>query len=159
MEAGFMEQFHTFSDPGRDPRERVITIAYYALCKIQDVKAGDDAAKARWFSLDDIPQLAFDHDSILRYAVSVLRERIHFRPIGFDLLPEKFTMKELQLLYEAILSIKFDRSNFAKKMNKLNILNMLDETVWPTAKREAHLYSFNKERYDEMKHKGFQLEF
>ena len=159
MEADFMEQFHTFSDPQRDPRERVITIAYYALCKIRDVKGGDDAAKARWFALDEIPQLAFDHDRILRYAISILRERIHFRPIGFDLLPEKFTMKELQALYEAILNVKFDRSNFAKKMNSLNILTKLDETIWPTAKREAHLYSFNKGRYNEMKQKGFRLEF
>ena len=159
MEADFMEQFHTFSDPQRDPCERVITIAYYALCKIRDVKGGDDAAKARWFALDEIPQLAFDHDRILRYAISILRERIHFRPIGFDLLPEKFTMKELQALYEAILNVKFDRSNFAKKMNSLNILTKLDETIWPTAKREAHLYSFNKGRYNEMKQKGFRLEF
>lgn len=159
MEADFMEQFHTFSDPQRDPRERVITIAYYALCKIRDVKGGDDAAKARWFALDEIPQLAFDHDRILRCAISILRERIHFRPIGFDLLPEKFTMKELQALYEAILNVKFDRSNFAKKMNSLNILTMLDETIWPTAKREAHLYSFNKGSYNEMKQKGFRLEF
>ena len=109
--------------------------------------------------MDEIPQLAFDHDRILRYAISILRERIHFRPIGFDLLPEKFTMKEPQALYEAILNVKFDRSNFAKKMNSLNILTKLDETIWPTAKREAHLYSFNKGRYNEMKQKGFRLEF
>ncbi|MCM1312521.1 MAG: NUDIX hydrolase [Bacteroides sp.] len=159
MEADFMEQFHTFSDPSRDPRERVITIAYYALCKIQKVKGGDDAAKARWFGLDEIPQLAFDHDRILRHAISVLRERIHFRPIGFDLLPAKFTMKELQSLYEAILNVKFDRANFTKKMNTLNILTMLDETVKPTPKREAHLYCFNEEGYNEMKKKGFRLEF
>ena len=159
MDVDFIEQFHTFSDPHRDPRERVITIAYYALCKIQDVKAGDDAAKAKWFALDEIPQLAFDHDRILRYAISVLRERIHFRPIGFDLLPEKFIMKELQSLYEAILDVRFDRSNFAKKMISLNILTMLDETVWPTTKRQAHLYRFNEESYNEMKRKGFRLEF
>lgn len=115
MKAEYMEQFHAFTDPDRDPRERVITIAYYALCKIQEVKGGDDAAKAQWFSIDEIPQLAFDHDRILRHALSVLRERLHFRPIGFDLLPEKFTMKELQSLYEAILNVKFDRANFAKR--------------------------------------------
>ena len=159
MNADFIEQFYTFSEPHRDPRERVITIAYYALCKIQTVKGGDDAAKAKWFTLDEIPQLAFDHDRIFRYAISVLRERIHFRPIGFDLLPEKFTMKELQSLYEAILDVRFDRSNFAKKMISLNILTMLDETVWPTAKRQAHLYRFNEESYNEMKRKGFRLEF
>ena len=159
FEANFLEQFHTYSDPQRDPRERVITIVYYALCKMKEVKGSDDAAKAKRFGFDEIPPLAFDHDMILRNAISVLRERIHFCPIGFDLLPEKFTMKELQSLYEAILDVKFDRSNFAKKMNSLNILTMLDETVWPTAKREAHLYSFNKDSYNEMKTRGFRLEF
>ncbi len=159
MKADFMEQFHTFSDPERDPRGRVITIAYYALCKIQEVKGGDDAAKAQWFALEDIPQLAFDHDLLLRNAIKVLRERIHFQPIGFDLLPAKFTMKELQSLYESILDVKFDRANFAKKMLHADLLIKLDETVWPTAKRQANLYSFNIESYNELKQRGFRLEF
>ena len=93
LTGAYIEQFHTFTDPKRDPRERVITIAYFALVRIQDVKGGDDAAKAQWFALDEIPQLAFDHDMILRMAQSRLRERIHFQPIGFELMPEKFTMK------------------------------------------------------------------
>ncbi len=155
----YLEQFHTFTDPDRDPRERVITIAYYALCKLQDVQGGDDASKAQWFSMDNIPQLAFDHDSILRMALIRLREQIHFRPIGFDLLPKKFTMKELQLLYEAILDVRFDRANFSKKMLHFNLLTKLDESVWPTAKREAFLYSFNEDSYNELKKKGFKLEF
>lgn len=159
MVAEYMEQFHAFTEPNRDPRERVITIAYYALCKIQTVRGGDDAVKAQWFDIEDIPQLAFDHDRILRHALSALRERLHFRPIGFDLLPEKFTMKELQLLYEAILDVKFDRANFAKKMLHFDLLVKLDETVWPTPKRKANLYSFNKESYEELKHNGFKLEF
>lgn len=154
-----IEQFHTFSDPKRDPRERVITVAFFALCKIEEVRGGDDAAKAQWFSLDEIPQLAFDHDKMLRYAMRVLREQIHFQPIGFDLLPEKFTMKQLQMLYEALLDVKFDRANFAKKMLHLDILTKLDEGVWPTSKREAKLYKFNKESYNELKEKGFRLEF
>lgn len=159
LEGAYMEQFHTFSAPERDPRERVITIAYYALVKIQEVKGGDDAASARWFPLDEIPSLAFDHDYILRMATQRLRERIHFQPIGFELLPEKFTLKELQLLYEAILGINFDRRNFAKKMMHLEILTDLEETVWPTPKREAKLYKFNAEKYEELKRKGFRLEF
>lgn len=114
MTATYLEQFHCFSSPNRDPRERVISIAFLALVKTEEVKGGDDAAKAQWFSMDEIPQLAFDHESILRMAMSKLRERIHFQPIGFDLLPEKFTLKELQLLYEAILGVHFDRRNFAK---------------------------------------------
>lgn len=159
LTGAYIEQFHTFSDPNRDPRERVITVAYYALVRKQEVKAGDDAAKAEWFSLDQVPQLAFDHDRILRKAMMCLRERIHFEPIGFELLPEKFTLRELQHLYEAILGVRFDRSNFAKKMLHFNILKQLDETVWPTPKREAYLYSFNENSYNELKQKGFRLEF
>lgn len=159
LENAYIEQFNTYSEPGRDPRERVITIAHYALVRIQEVKGGDDAAKAQWFPIDEVPQLAFDHDKILRDAMRKLRERIHFEPIGFELLPEKFTMRELQILYESILGVKFDRRNFAKKMMHYELLNQLDETVRPTAKRDALLYSFNKDNYDLFKKKGFQLEF
>lgn len=159
LTGAYIEQFHTYTDPNRDPRERVITIAYYALVHIQEVKGGDDAAKAQWFALDEVPQLAFDHDRILRDAMRQIRERIHFEPIGFELLPEKFTMKELQSLYEAILDIKFDRRNFAKKMLHFELLTDLDETANPSAKREAKLFSFNKQNYNELKKKGFQLEF
>ena len=159
LENAYIEQFNTYSEPGRDPRERVITIAHYALVRIQEVKGGDDAAKAQWFPIDKVPQLAFDHDKILRDAMRKLRERIHFEPIGFELLPEKFTMRELQILYESILGVKFDRRNFAKKMMHYELLNQLDETVRPTAKRDALLYSFNKENYELFKKKGFQLEF
>ena len=159
LENAYIEQFNTYSDPWLDPRERVITIAHYALVRIQEVKGGDDAAKALWFPIDKVPQLAFDHDKILRDAMRKLRERIHFEPIGFELLPEKFTMKELQILYESILGVKFDRRNFAKKMMHYELLNQLDETVRPTAKRDALLYSFNKENYELFKKKGFQLEF
>lgn len=159
LENAYIEQFNTYSDPWRDPRERVITIAHYALVRKQEVKGGDDAAKAQWFPIDKVPQLAFDHDKILRDAMRKLRERIHFEPIGFELLPEKFTMKELQILYESILGVKFDRRNFAKKMMHYELLNQLDETVRPTAKRDALLYSFNKDNYELFKKKGFQLEF
>lgn len=159
LTCAYIEQFHTFTNPDRDPRERVITIAYYALVKIQEVKGGDDAARAKWFSLDEVPQLAFDHDMILREAMSRLRERIHFKPVGFELLPEKFTMKQLQTLYEAILDVKFDRRNFAKKMLHYDLVIQLDERAWPTSRREAYLFSFNKENYNQFKKKGFQLEF
>ncbi len=86
-------------------------------------------------------QLAFDHDVILRDALSRLRERIHFHSVGYDLLPEKFTMKELQSLHEAILDVRFDRRNFAKTMLHLDILTQLDETVWPTTKRDTYCLS------------------
>lgn len=159
LKGTYVQQFHTYSAPNRDPRERVITVAFFALVRIQEVEAGDDANKAQWFAIDEVPQLAFDHDVILRDALKRLRERIHFQPIGFELLPEKFTMRQLQNLYEAILDVHFDRGNFSKKMLHFNILTPLDETVRPTPKREAHLYRFNKESYDELKQKGFRLEF
>lgn len=159
LKGTYVQQFHTYSDPNRDPRERVITVAFFALVRIQEVEAGDDANKAQWFAIDEVPQLAFDHDVILRDALKRLRERIHFQPIGFELLPEKFTMRQLQNLYEAILDVHFDRGNFSKKMLHFNILTPLDETVRPTPKREARLYRFNKESYDDLKQKGFRLEF
>ena len=159
LSAGYMEQLHTYSAPGRDSRERVITIAYLALVRISEVKGGDDAAEAQWFPIDKVPHLAFDHDLILLDALTRLRERIHFHPIGYDLLPEKFTLKQLQSLYESVLGIRFDRRNFAKKMLHLDILTQLDETVWPTPKREANLYRFNLEKYNELKRRGFRLEF
>lgn len=160
LENAYIKQFHAFSDPHRDPRERVITLAYLALVQIQDVKAGDDAAKAQWFDIDSVPSLAFDHDKILREALSELRRQIHFEPIGFELLPEKFSMKSLQHLYEAILGVRFDRRNFYNKMLHLGILNQVEgETIRESQKRDAFLYTFNKDSYDEMKKKGFRLEF
>lgn len=159
LSTGYMEQLQTYSSPDRDPRERVITIAYLALVKISEVKGGDDATEAQWFPIDNVPHLAFDHDVILRDALIRLRERIHFHPVGYELLPEKFTLKQLQSLYEAVLGIRFDRRNFAKKMLHLDILKQLEETVWPTPKREAKLFTFNIENYNELKRRGFRLEF
>ena len=159
LEGAYIRQFHTFSAPQRDPRERVITIAYYALVRMQEVKGGDDASDARWFALDEVPPLAFDHDQILRKAEKTLRQQIHFEPVGFELLPEKFTIKQLQNLYEAILDMRFDRRNFYNKMRRLGMLELTGDTANPSQRREANLFSFNAEKYAEPKSKGFQLEF
>ncbi len=123
----YLKQFRTFTDVHRDPRERVISIAFYALAKKSDVKGGDDAAQAQWFALNEVPRLAFDHDYILRKAMEKIREDIHFEPIGFGLLGEEFTMSELQRLYEAILGVHFDRRNFHKKMLQTGIIEEIDE--------------------------------
>lgn len=155
----FIEQFHTFSEPGRDPRGRVITIAHYALVKIQEVEGGDDAAQARWFPIGEVPPLAFDHDRILRMAMSRLKEKIHFEPVGFELLPDVFTMPQLQNLYEAILEVHFDRRNFASKMLKLGILEDTGDRPAGASSRIPVSYRFNKEKYNELKAKGFRLEF
>ena len=129
----YIKQFHTYTDPQRDPRER--------------------------FALDQIPTLAFDHDRILRDATAELRKQIHFEPIGFELLPEKFTMSQLQHLYEVILGVKFDRRNFSSKMLKLGLLTELEERVPLVNKKVAFLYRFNHKSYAELKEKGFRLEF
>ena len=157
LKDAYIRQFHTFTAPQRDPRERVITIAYYALVRIQEVKGEDDAIDARWFTLERIPQLAFDHDQILQTAIQTLRRQIHFEPIGFELLPEVFTLMELQNLYEAILDVRFDHRDFYDKMNKLGILEQINETVHPTQKNEAKLFRFNKAKYEELKNEGFKL--
>jgi len=159
LQSTTVEQFHTFTSVDRDPRERVITIAHYALVRLSEVRGGDDAAKAEWFALDEIPCLAFDHDRILRMATGRLKERICFEPIGFELLPEIFTMPELQNLYEAILEVKFDRRNFYNKMLKLGILTEAEERPKNTSRRIPCKYRFNAAKYKELKQKGFRLEF
>ena len=122
-----IRQLGVFSGVHRDPRERIVSIAFYALARHSEVKGGDDAAKAKWWSINDIPQLAFDHDYILRQAMSRLRQDIHFEPVGFGLLDEKFTIADLQRLYESILGVHFDRRNFYSKMLKTGILQEVDE--------------------------------
>ena len=159
LTACYLEQFGSFSDVYRDPRERVVTIAYFALVKKSEVQGGDDARCAQWFSIDKVPPLAFDHDHILSVALRKLKEKIHFEPIGFELLPEVFTMPQLQDLYESILGIKFDRRNFASKMLKLGILDIAGERPKDAGPRIPVQYRFNKDNYDKMKSKGFRLEF
>ena len=159
LKATSVEQFHTFSDVNRDPRERVITVAHYALVRLEEVKGGDDARSTQWFAMNEIPSLAFDHDRILRIAVNRLKERICFEPIGFELLPEIFTMSALQNLYEAILEMKFDRRNFYNKMLKLGILSEAEERPKNASRRTPIKYRFNAKKYAELKQKGFRLEF
>lgn len=152
----YIRQFHTFSAVNRDPRERVISIAYYALVRISEVKGGDDAAKAQWFPLDSVPPLAFDHDMMLRMAIKELRRQIHFEPIGLELLPEKFTMTQLRHLYEAILNKKCNHRHFSTEMLKTGLLTQLNETKVANNKATS-LYKFNKENYNQMTKNGFHL--
>lgn len=168
----YLKQFGTFTAVNRDPRERVITIAFYALARKSDVQGGDDAAKAQWFPIEEVPPLAFDHDYILRKATEQLKKDIHFEPIGFGLLDEQFTMPELQRLYESILGVHFDRRNFYKKMLQTGILEEAETTDESDSqaseqscceeprRRKGTKFSFNKERYERLKEdKSFRLEF
>ncbi len=159
FEAASIRQFGTFTAVDRDPRERVITIAYMALVRKGGVRGGDDAADARWFPVSDVPALAFDHDRILRIALDRLKEEIHFHPVGFELLPEVFTLPQLQALYEAILGVRFDRRNFAAKMLKLGILTPTGDRPADAARRIPQTYRFNPQKYGELKQSGFRLEF
>lgn len=123
----YLQQFGCFSTVNRDPRGRVVTVASYALVHKAEVKGGDDAAEARWFEVDYLPELAFDHHIIVAKAMERLREDIHFRPVGFQLLNQTFTMPELQHIYEAILNKSFDRRNFAKKMLTTQVVEDADK--------------------------------
>ena len=127
LELTKVRELGTFSGVNRDPRERVISIAFYSLARHSAVRGGDDASKAKWWAVDDIPQLAFDHDYILRQAMKRIRRDIHFEPIGFDLLDEQFTIAELQRLYESILGVHFDRRNFYRKMLQTGVLQEAEE--------------------------------
>ncbi len=127
--ASAIGELGVFSDPGRDPRERVITIAFYALVKPSEVVGGDDAEEAAWYPIDTLPQLAFDHADIVHAALERLRRDIHFEPIGFDLLDDEFTIPDLQRLYEIILGVQFDRRNFQRKIMASGILEEADEPV------------------------------
>lgn len=156
----YMEQFGVFSDVNRDPRGRVITTAFYALTPKIEVRGADDAAEADWFRLDRVPALAFDHDRILRIAYRRLREDLHFRPVGFELLPETFTIPQLQRLYEAILDVHFDRRNFMKKMLSTGILEDTGLKEANAPHRAPTLYRFNLEAYHQFKNRrNFNLKF
>ncbi|NME68596.1 NUDIX hydrolase [Flammeovirga aprica] len=156
----FIEQLYTFSDVQRDPRGRVVTVAYFALVKTSEYQllAGDDAMKAQWFKLKDVPSLAFDHDLVLRKAHNRLKSKIRNQPIGFELLDAKFTMPQLQLLYESILEIKFDRRNFSNKIMKTGLLIQLDEKVPNVPHRAPRYLMFNKKKYNELQSSGFNFE-
>jgi len=156
----FIEQLYTVGTPGRDPRERVVTVAYYALVKLSEhtVRAATDARNAAWFGVDDLPDLAFDHDDILEMGLERLRGKVRYQPIGFELLPGKFALRQLQHLYEAVLDRPLDKRNFRKKIVKMGILVDLDEIETDVAHRAARLYSFDKKRYDRMTKQGFNFE-
>jgi len=156
----FLEQLYTFGEPKRDPRGRVITIAYYALLRRTEhiIQSGSDARDARWFSLHSLPPLAFDHDQILLTAHRRLQSKVRYQPIGFNLLPVKFTLTELQKLYETILDRPLDKRNFRKKVLSLDILEELAESQRGVPHRAAKLYRFSRTKYTHMQERGFNFE-
>jgi 8-oxo-dGTP diphosphatase len=143
----YLEQLYTFGDPGRDPRTRVITVAYFALVDRKQLQpsAADDAAAVGWFSMYHLPPLAFDHAKILDYTLQRLRGKLEYTTIGFQFLPEKFTLSELQQVYQAILGKerKLDKRNFRKKIVSTGILEETGELKTEGTHRPARLYRFN----------------
>lgn len=156
----FLEQLYTFGEPGRDPRERVVSVAYYALVNLneQKLEAATDARSAAWFSMADLPKLAFDHDRILQTGLARLKGKLVYEPIGFELLPAKFTLSQLQRLYEIVLERPLDKRNFRKKILSMGLLVDLDEIQQDVAHRAARLYRFDEEKYRQLKKKGFMFE-
>jgi 8-oxo-dGTP diphosphatase len=156
----FLEQLYTFGAVDRDPRERVVTVAYYALVKLaaHETKAATDATDARWFSVSQVPKLAFDHAGILATGLARLKAKVRYQPIGFELLPPKFTLSQLQHLYEAVLAAELDKRNFRKKVLSFGLLVPLKQTQMTGRHRPAQLFSFDAGRYGKLKKKGFNFE-
>lgn len=148
----YLEQVKTFGSVGRHPFGRVITVAYYSLIKITDyhLSTSSIAKKAEWRSVSKVTGLPFDHDQIFRACFNRLKLNVKRQPIGFQLLPPKFTLTELQYLYEAILEEKLDKRNFRKKIGSMDFLIDLDELQEGVAHRPAKLFQFNKERYEKL---------
>jgi 8-oxo-dGTP diphosphatase len=156
----YLEQLFTFGEVDRDPRGRVVTVAYYALVRMseQTLRAATDARQAEWFPVSRKPRLAFDHSLILQCALDRLRAKIRYQPVGFELLPPVFPLRELQHLYEVILDRELDKRNFRKKILEMGIVEEagMESGV---AHRAAQLYRFRKDRYERLPRKGvnFQL--
>jgi len=160
IERVFLEQLYTFGEVNRDPRARVVTVAYYALINLTDhqVRASTDASQAIWWSMSNLPPLAFDHQKILELAFTRLKRKVRYEPIGFELLPQKFTLSQLQKLYETILGTTLDKRNFRKKILKMDLLLELDEVQTDVPHRAARLYQFDAVKYQQLKTQGFNFE-
>src|SRR4030095_1976180 len=155
----FLEQLYTFGELDRDPRERVVSVAYYALVKLSDhrVKAATDASKAEWFQAFKTPKLAFDHAIILETALQRLQGKVRYQPIGFELLPPKFTLSQLQHLYEALLGVEMDKRNFRKKILSMGLLIGLNDYT-EARHLPAQLFHFDQKKYQQLRRRGFNFE-
>lgn len=158
----YLEQLYTFGDPSRDPRQRIITVAYFGLVKTghhRELNASTDAASAKWFSIHKLPALAFDHKEIISTAIGRLRAKIRYQPIGFELLEKKFPFSDLEKLYAALLDRPINRRNFSKKILSFGILEETGELSKPEGKgRPSKIYQFNQKRYKELLNEGFHFE-
>ena len=160
VDIGYLEQLYTFGKPDRDPRERIVSVAYFGLVRpdIYKIIASSDAQEVGWFDINDLPYLAFDHQDILEMAIKRLRAKITYEPIGFELLDKRFPFSDLENLYSTLLGREIDRRNFRKKIMSFGMLDELDEKVSKGAGRPANLFQFNKKRYFQLKEEGIIFE-
>lgn len=156
----YLDQFRTYGDVDRFPERRVITIAYYALVNSDnfELKPGASMSKAQWFKISKMPEMPFDHQLIWRDCFQFLKHKVLHEPIGFNLLPTKFTLLQLLSLYEAILETKLDKSNFRKKFLKMDLLIDTKEVQKQVSHRAAKLYRFDEGNYNRLLEKGFNFE-
>ena len=155
----YMEQLFAFGDVNRDTGGRIISVAYFSLIKINDHDS--ELVKkhgASWISLSEIPDLIFDHPEMVKRALRKLRIRARTQPIGFELLPNKFTIPQLQRLYEAIYQVPFDKRNFRRKLLVMGLLEKQNEKEKETSKKGAFYYQFNQEKYEELLEKGLNFD-
>lgn len=160
VEKVFLEQLYTYGEPKRDPRERVISVAYYSLVRLDQhaVRADSDALNAAWFSVYNLPQLAFDHDKILDMAIRRLQGKVMYAPVIFALLPPVFEIHQLQKVYEIILRRAFDRQSFKKKILSTGILSPVDPRHGGDGVRKKLLFRFDPEKYERLTRQGFTFE-
>ncbi|MCE4564866.1 NUDIX hydrolase [Maribellus sp. CM-23] len=155
----YLKQFKTFGDAGRIPHMRVLTVAYYALInpEYHDLELSPIAKAVRWFDIDQLPEVIFDVKEIILKALKTLREEVKYHPVGFHMLPDKFTLTELQTLYEVILDKKLDTRNFRKKIQNMGLLVDTGEKQTNVAHRAAKLYSFDLEIYHQLREEGLNF--
>ena len=160
IKINYLEQLYTFGMPDRDPRGRVVSIAYFALVRPDAFKiaASTDAEQAQWFNINELPELSFDHNEILKAAIERLQSKITYEPLGFELLDTKFPFSDLEKLYSTLLGRAVDRRNFRKKIIGLNVLDELDEKSSKGSGRPANLFQFNQKRYFQLKKEGIIFE-
>lgn len=161
IEVNFLEQLYTFGDDiHRDPRFRVISVAYFALVNPAQfvLQADTDAEEAHWFPIDELPSLAFDHERILSKAIERLKAKLSYEPIGFDLLASEFLFSELENLYCTILDREIDRRNFRKKIMSYGFVEETGKLAEKRSGRPAKLFRFNALKYNELKGNGFHFE-
>ncbi len=156
LESVYMKQSFAYGDINRDPGARVISVAYFALITIRDIDRGlAEQNGVNWRSISRLPDLIFNHPAMVKRALRDLQDQVKIKPVGFELLPEKFTLVQLQDLYEAIYQRTVDKRNFRKKILSMGILEKLDEKEKETSKRGAYYYKFNKDKYEKLKKNGF----